>query len=107
MSEDVCWCYEDESTDEAEEKMGYLQVRRLPVIDDDRRLVGMVSLGDLVTEGSPGAGHALRSISTPSEPDRGATTTGRTSRQAPRRSGGYGPSGYKGYAGFGYMPFED
>ena len=107
MSDDVCWCYEDESTEEAEEKMGYLQVRRLPVIDHDRRLVGMVSLGDLVTEGSPGAEWTLRSVSTPSEPDRG--TVGAADydpRWASQRSGGYGPYGYEGYGGFGYMPFE-
>jgi len=45
--------------------MSELQVRRLPVVNRDKRLVGIVSLGDLaVTEPKP-AGDALKSISQP------------------------------------------
>ncbi|WIM09196.1 CBS domain-containing protein [Enhydrobacter sp.] len=71
MSDDVCWCYDDTPVDAAEDRMGRLQVRRLPVVDRGRRLVGMVSLGDLVTCQSPNVEGTLRAISEPSEPDRG------------------------------------
>ena len=47
------------------------QVRRVPVIDRENRLVGMVSLGDLAVKGDEEqAGSALRSISEPAKPDR-------------------------------------
>ena len=45
------------------------QLRRLPILDDGR-LVGIVALGDLAAAGTPEAGEALETISTPAEPDR-------------------------------------
>ena len=43
-----------------------LQVRRLPVMNRDKRLVGIVSLGDLATQGSlPKTATALHAISQP------------------------------------------
>jgi len=42
MTPDLVYCYDDDSTDEAARKMRQLQIRRLPVIDHDRRLVGVV-----------------------------------------------------------------
>src|SRR3954454_7935304 len=51
MSEDVVWCFEDEDTDAAAKLMQERQVRRLLVMSRDKRLVGIVSLGDLATEG--------------------------------------------------------
>ena len=53
-------------------QMGNEQVRRLPVVDENRHLVGIVALGDLATAPrGPGVQHALRDISTPCEPDGG------------------------------------
>jgi CBS domain-containing protein len=72
MSEDVRWCYEDDDVEEAEDAMEAMQIRRLPVIDADKRLVGMLSLGDLATDRAPQVEHTLRRISEPSEPDRSA-----------------------------------
>lgn len=46
------------------------QLRRLPVLDAGGQLVGIVSLGDLAAAGTPEAGEALETISTPAEPDR-------------------------------------
>lgn len=46
------------------------QLRRVPVVDDGGKLVGIVSLGDLAAAGTPEAADALEAISTPSEPDR-------------------------------------
>lgn len=67
MSTDVCYCFEDEDIDDVARNMGDIKVRRLPVVNRDKRLVGVVSLGDISqtpdTLGS--SGHALRGISEP------------------------------------------
>jgi CBS domain-containing protein len=63
-------CTEEQTTDEVMTQMGDLQVRRLPVVDREGHIVGIVSLGDLATRQSDHIDNALREISTPSEPDR-------------------------------------
>ena len=66
MSRDVKFCYEDEETDHVLANMGDIQVRRLPVLNRDKRLVGIVSLGDLALAGRRAkAGDALGDISRP------------------------------------------
>jgi CBS domain-containing protein len=70
MTGEVCWCFEDDPVEKIEEAMAQRQIRRMPVVDRDKRLVGMIALGDLATDRAPGAGEALRRISQPSEPDR-------------------------------------
>ncbi|HYZ63332.1 MAG TPA: CBS domain-containing protein [Acetobacteraceae bacterium] len=60
----------DASTLDALRLMEEHQLRRLPILDEDGRLVGIVSLGDLAAAGTPEAGDALEVISTPAEPDR-------------------------------------
>jgi CBS domain-containing protein len=63
MSQEVKYCFEDEHV---AENMAELQVRRLPVLNRDKRLVGIVSLGDLATQGSlPKTARALHGISQP------------------------------------------
>lgn len=52
MSEGVRWVYDDASTKEAAQIMSKHQIRRLPVIDHDKRLVGIVSIGDFAVESS-------------------------------------------------------
>lgn len=52
--------------------MGTVQIRRLPVLDEQGRLVGIVTLGDLAARAVPGVADALRDISTPAAPDRPA-----------------------------------
>jgi CBS domain-containing protein len=47
MSSDVLYCFEDESVEDVSEKMGEWWVRRIPVVSTDKRLIGIVSLGDL------------------------------------------------------------
>ena len=72
MSEGILYCFEDEPVHDALESMARQQVRRLAVVDRERRLVGMISLGDIATKGDePGTGEAIRDISSPSEPQRG------------------------------------
>ena len=67
MSADVKYCYEDESTDDLARNMATLQVKRLPVLNRQKRLVGIVSLGDMAID--PGAKEeakdALAGISQP------------------------------------------
>lgn len=70
------WCHADADVEEAERIMADGQIRRLPVVDSDRKLVGIVSLGDLATEQAPGTEEALREVSGPSEPDRSGPTSG-------------------------------
>jgi CBS domain-containing protein len=47
MSKDIKYCYDDEDLEHVAENMGELQVRRLPVVNRDKRLVGIVALGDV------------------------------------------------------------
>jgi len=71
MSGEVQWCYEDQTVEEAARLMSDAQVRRLPILDREERLVGMLALGDVATKSDPeNASQALRGISIPSEPDR-------------------------------------
>lgn len=64
MTRDVLYCYADEEVATVARNMGEQQVRRLPVLDRDKRLVGVVSLGDLSSSGDPSAaGVALEQIS--------------------------------------------
>ena len=63
MSPDVKYVYEDESLEDVARNMSQLQVRRLPVLDRKKRLVGIVSLGDLAVKKTKPAGDALKSIS--------------------------------------------
>ena len=68
MSEGVAWAYEDDSVDEAAKIMSERQVRRLPVVNRGKRLVGIVALGDFAVESSEiqPAAQALSGISKPS-----------------------------------------
>ena len=71
MSEQVETCYEDDSLDEVVAQMQQSQIRRLPVLDENDQLTGMLSLGDIAAKGDEDtAGEALADISTPAEPDR-------------------------------------
>ena len=65
MTSDVKYVYDDESVEDAARNMETLQVRRLPVLDRDKRLVGIVSLGDLAHCEPDDAGEALQGISKP------------------------------------------
>jgi CBS domain-containing protein len=69
MSAEMKYCFEDDDTDEVAHNMADIQVRRLPVVNRDKRLVGIISLGDLaVMEGGRPAGEALKGISESAQP---------------------------------------
>ena len=63
MSSDVKYVFDDQTVEEGARLMGDLKVRRLPVLNRDKRLVGIVSLGDLAQTKAKPAGDALKSIS--------------------------------------------
>lgn len=69
------WCTEDQDTEEVMRVMGEAQVRRLPVINAEREVVGIVSLGDLATKQPGHVDRAVREISTPSEPEVGPASS--------------------------------
>jgi len=63
MTQDVKYCYEDEDMDHVVSNMGDIQVRRLPVVDRDKRLVGVVSLADAALAHDPeGVGIAMTGV---------------------------------------------
>jgi CBS domain-containing protein len=67
MSKGVSSAQETDTVDQAVRIMSERQVRRLPVLDQDQKLVGIVALGDLaVSSESKPAGQALSEISKPS-----------------------------------------
>lgn len=66
MSRDIKYCFEDDDVAEVCQRMGAEQIRRVPVLDRDRQLVGIVSLGDLAQDArNSTTGKTLERISQP------------------------------------------
>lgn len=73
MSPDVIWCFDDEEVAAVAARMQQAQIRRLPVVDRQQQLVGMVTLGDMASKGEDGwARDVLTDVSEPSAPERPA-----------------------------------
>ncbi|CAN5911655.1 CBS domain-containing protein [soil metagenome] len=72
MTEELHCCAEEDSVESIEREMAGHRIRRLPVVDAAKRLVGILALGDLAADRAGGTEKTLRSISTPAEPDRQA-----------------------------------
>ena len=67
MTHEVRYCFDDDAIEDVCENMAEIQVRRLPVVNRQKRLVGIVSLADIVsTTASKDAGEALEGITRPS-----------------------------------------
>lgn len=66
MTADVEYCHADDDTQDVMQQMGDKQLRRLPVVDAQQRLVGIVSLGDLATRQRAHIDQTVREISEPS-----------------------------------------
>jgi len=64
-TEQVLYCYEDEELDHVAKNMGSEQVRRLPVVNRDKRLVGIVSLGDVAQTEARSASKAVKGVTKP------------------------------------------
>jgi CBS domain-containing protein len=67
MSTGIFWAYDDDTVEQAAQLMSEHQVRRLPVVDRDKRLVGIVALGDFAVDKAEfePAAEALAGISGP------------------------------------------
>jgi CBS domain-containing protein len=71
MSKEVKYCFEDEDLEHVAKNMGDIRVRRLPVVSRDKRLVGIVSLGDVAqNEDSETTGVTTAGVSQPGGPHR-------------------------------------
>lgn len=66
MSKEVLYCFADQDLDEVVQNMADTKVRRMPVLNRDKRLVGILSLGDVALVDDPDVtGEALSEISEP------------------------------------------
>jgi len=66
MSHEVLYCFEDQALDDVARNMGQVQVRRLPVVNREKRLVGIVSFADLARSEQPTTvGRAVSHVSEP------------------------------------------
>jgi CBS domain-containing protein len=72
MSTDLVYCLEDQEVEEAVSVMEARQIRRVPVLNEEKRLVGIVSLADIAIHAGDRnlAGETLQEVSKPAEPKR-------------------------------------
>ena len=72
MTPEVVYCFEDDDAGEAARKMEQHQIRRLIVLNRDKRLVGILSLGDLAVHTADDGltGEVAEAVSEPAEPER-------------------------------------
>lgn len=90
MSRDLHWCYENQDIEEVLRDMSQYQVRRLPVVDRDKHLVGIVTIGDIAAKTHRSdVGDTLGDISEPAAP-------GRSGVSASGKAGGASASGSAG-----------
>ena len=78
MSANVRFAKEDDDVDRVLSEMAEAQIRRLPVVDGNQRLVGIVTLGDIAAKNPDDdvdVAMSLGDISSPAEPDRSETGT--------------------------------
>ena len=70
MTPELIYCFEDENVKEAAKLMERHQIRRLPILDREKNLVGIVSLGDLAVEtgNEKLSGKVLEEVSEPVKP---------------------------------------
>jgi predicted transcriptional regulator len=91
MSGSVRCAKEGDDIDRVLSEMAEAQIRRLPVVDDNQKLVGIVTLGDIAAKGADeetDVGMSLGDISSPAEPDR--SETGNSQSQSQSQSQGKG-----------------
>ena len=65
MSAEIMYCFEDQDINEVAANMAEIQVRRMPVVDRDKRLVGIISLADAARRKAETAAHALEGVVKP------------------------------------------
>lgn len=72
MTAEIFYCYDDQEVEEAAIVMEEQQIRRLPIVNRDKELVGIVALGDLAVDAGDDemSGEVLEEISQPAKPER-------------------------------------
>jgi CBS domain-containing protein len=72
MTKEMFYCFEEEDIAEVTKIMRQRQIRRVPVLNHDKRLTGIVSIGDVAvtTHDDRMVGRAIEDISEPSMPRR-------------------------------------
>jgi CBS domain-containing protein len=68
MSAEVLYCYDDQTLDEVADNLGDQKVRRLPVMNREKRLVGILSLGDMARKANGSADNVADALKAISEP---------------------------------------
>ena len=64
MSKGIIFCRDEEDVDDALRIMEHKKIRRLPVLNEDKRMVGMLSLGDVSSKVSESlSGEVMRAVS--------------------------------------------
>lgn len=63
MTREMFWCYEDADVKDVASYMQEKRVRRIPVVNHDKRVVGMVSIGDITRASIELGGETLRKLS--------------------------------------------
>lgn len=66
MSEGIYYCFEDSSVEDAARIMAEHQVHRLPIVNQDKRLIGIVATADIARAQGDSAQRAVEGISEPS-----------------------------------------
>lgn len=75
MSREIKYCYDDEALEKVVQNMGEIKMRRLPVVNRQKRLVGAISLGDLARSADCAAiGRAMGAIAQPAGAGAGIPT---------------------------------
>jgi CBS domain-containing protein len=90
MSNEVLYCFADQDLDEVVQNMADIKVRRMPVLNREKRMIGILSLGDIALVDDPGVtGEALSEISEPG--GKHSQRLGRGGGKASARDTGGGP----------------
>src|ERR1044071_8539996 len=64
-TEQVLYCYEDDELDKVAKNMGDEKVRRLPVVNKEKRLVGIVSIGNIAQREAKAVNKAVKGVTKP------------------------------------------
>jgi CBS-domain-containing membrane protein len=72
MTEDIVYVYDDQDVEDAAQLMAEKQIRRVVVLNRDKRLVGIVAMADIAvdTKKDKLSGQTLERISEPAQPNR-------------------------------------
>jgi|SRR5947208_11739284 len=62
MSKDIFWCFDDDDVKDVARRMSEKEVRRMLILNKDKRLVGVVSIGDIAKVEEKESGKALKNI---------------------------------------------